>query len=156
MTIHARRVIDGDTPRIVCLCGSTRFADLFTALNRDFTLQGIIVLTVGSLNESEGDNAASNPAVKRMLDALHKKKIELADSIFVINKDGYIGESTKSEIRHAMDNSTGIFCLEPLDLVWDDNDLWGDKIDCKLPSAKEWVAMHPQLAHHAFVPEGDY
>ena len=36
-----------------------------------------------------------------MLDDIHKRKIDMADEIFVINKDGYIGQSTKSEIEYA-------------------------------------------------------
>ena len=32
---------------------------------------------------------------------MHKRKIDLADEIFVINVDGYIGSSTKSEIEYA-------------------------------------------------------
>lgn len=38
---------------------------------------------------------------KIMLDDMHKRKIDLADEIFVINVGGYIGESTKSEIEYA-------------------------------------------------------
>lgn len=36
-----------------------------------------------------------------MLDDMHKRKIDMADEIFVINVDGYIGSSTRSEIEYA-------------------------------------------------------
>ena len=36
---------------------------------------------------------------------MHKRKIDMADEIFVINVNGYIGDSTKSEIEYA--NKTG-------------------------------------------------
>ena len=38
---------------------------------------------------------------KEMLDDMHKRKIDMADEIFVINVGGYIGSSTKSEIEYA-------------------------------------------------------
>ena len=42
---------------------------------------------------------------KEMLDDMHKRKIDMADEIFVINVGGYFGESTRSEIEYA--NATG-------------------------------------------------
>ena len=39
--------------------------------------------------------------MREIVDEVHKRKIDLADKIFVINIDGYIGESTKSEIAYA-------------------------------------------------------
>ena len=36
-----------------------------------------------------------------MLDRMHKEKIKLADAILVVNVNGYIGNSTKSEIEFA-------------------------------------------------------
>lgn len=86
-----------DTPRIVCLCGSTRFKAEFEKAEREFTRQGCIVLTVGSF-ERENDLGTD---VKTNLDELHKRKIDIADEVHVINKEGYIGASTKSEIEYA-------------------------------------------------------
>ena len=43
----------------------------------------------------------SKEGTKEMLDDMHKRKIDMADEIFVINVNGYIGESTKSEIEYA-------------------------------------------------------
>ena len=37
-----------------------------------------------------------------MLADMHKRKIDMSDYIFVINRDDYIGDSTKSEIEYAM------------------------------------------------------
>lgn len=151
-------------PRIICLCGSTRFSEAFQRANLEETLKGNIVLTVGSMMHSdddvkvcikcgriEGENARAGDfcrtaavgqdnahefhpltskhhvGTKGKLDALHKKKIELADEVLVLNvihcakchgyrgdakvrgADGcehdmkpYIGESTRSEFAHAM------------------------------------------------------
>ena len=49
---------------------------------------------------------------KEMLDDIHKRKIDMADEIFVINVDGYIGESTRSEIEYAKQNGKVINYLE--------------------------------------------
>ena len=48
-----------------------------------------------------------------MLDDMHKRKIDLADSIFVINRDGYIGESTASEIAYAQASGKPVRYLFP-------------------------------------------
>ena len=49
---------------------------------------------------------------KEMLDNMHKRKIDMADAIYVINVGGYIGESTRSEIDYAEKNGKGIIYLE--------------------------------------------
>ncbi len=85
---------------VVTLCGSTRFKEEFMKAQKDLTLQGKIVISVGLFGHS-GDNEVWDENTKEMLDDMHKRKIDMADSIFVINKDQYIGESTKSEIEYA-------------------------------------------------------
>ena len=47
-----------------------------------------------------------------MLDDMHKRKIDMADEIFVINKGGYIGESTKSEIEYAIKTGKKVSYME--------------------------------------------
>jgi hypothetical protein len=92
-------------PTITVLCGSTRFADEFRAQNLRLTLAGEIVLSIGCDTKSDADLAAAGveftPELKERLDALHKRKIDLADQVFVINFGGYVGESTRSEIAYA-------------------------------------------------------
>jgi hypothetical protein len=91
-------------PPIVTLCGSTRFKEEFEAEQRRLTLEGKIVISVGLFGHIEGLDigTADEPTkVKIMLDDLHKAKIDLSDSIHVINKGGYIGSSTRSEIMYA-------------------------------------------------------
>ena len=80
--------------KVVTLCGSTRFKDEFTAVEKRLTLEGDIVLSVGFFGDV-GDSA------KKMLDDMHRRKIDMADEIYVINVDGYIGASTQSEIAYA-------------------------------------------------------
>ena len=86
--------------KVITLCGSTRFKDQFIEAQKDLTLKGNIVITVGLFGHS-GDSEALNDEVKAMLDDIHKRKIDMSDEIFVINVGGYIGNSTKSEIEYA-------------------------------------------------------
>lgn len=92
-------------PKIVCLCGSTRFYKEFQRANYEETMKGNIVLSVGFyMHESEaahGEAWGCTPEQKIALDALHFRKIELADEILVLDVGGYIGESTRNEINHA-------------------------------------------------------
>jgi hypothetical protein len=97
-----RRTIDLkiNFPLIVCLCGSTKFSDAYRVANLRETLKGNIVLTVGCDFKSD-DALGLRWDEKIRLDELHKRKIDLADEVLVLNVGGYIGESTKSEIEYA-------------------------------------------------------
>lgn len=100
------RDFGGPRPEIVCLCGSTRFYDAFQQANYDLTMHGAIVLSVGFYPHSKaehghGEGVGHDSAEKVALDELHKRKIDLADRVLVLNVDGYIGESTRSEIEYA-------------------------------------------------------
>lgn len=96
---------------IITLCGSTKFKDQFIEENKRLTLEGNIVISVGLFGHS-GDNEVWSENTKEMLDEIHKAKIDLADEIFVINVDGYVGESTKNEIEYATKNGKKISYLE--------------------------------------------
>lgn len=93
---------------IITLCGSTKFKDDFFEAQKRLTLEGYIVISVGLFGHS-GDDLEGK---KEMLDDMHKRKIDLADEIFVINKGGYIGSSTKSEIAYAIEQGKKISYLE--------------------------------------------
>jgi hypothetical protein len=93
-------------PRIVCLCGSTRFWRTFQAAGLKETMAGRIVLSIGAASGTDDDHFGNLPReqydrVKVMLDELHLRKIDLADEILVLNVDGYVGQSTSNEIAHA-------------------------------------------------------
>ena len=85
--------------KVITLCGSTKFKEDFERVNRELTLQGNIVISVCCFGHS-GD--IFSPQDKIMLDEIHKRKIDMADEIFVINKGKYIGASTRSEIEYAI------------------------------------------------------
>ena len=106
---------------VVTLCGSTRFKDFFLETQKRLTLEGNIVISVGLFGHSgdeevwEGMDEGTLSKTKEMLDDMHKRKIDMADSIYVINVGGYIGDSTKSEIEYAREHGKKIEYLEPID-----------------------------------------
>ena len=99
--------------KVITLCGSTKFKDEYMKAQKDLTLQGNIVTSVGLFGHS-GDDEVWTEGTKEMLDNMHKRKIDMADEIFVINVGGYIGESTKSEIEYAIRNGKRVNYLEPV------------------------------------------
>lgn len=104
--------------KIVTLCGSTRFKKEFMEVQKKLTLQGNIVISVGVFGHSgdeevwEDMEEGVDTKTKAMLDDMHKRKIDLADEIFVINVGGYIGDSTKSEIEYAKSTNKKVNYLE--------------------------------------------
>ncbi len=86
-------------PKIVCICGSTKFKEGFLEANAKLTMASIIVVTVGQFGHSDGVEHSRKQKAK--LDVLHLHKIDVADEILVVNEDGYIGESTEREIAYA-------------------------------------------------------
>lgn len=115
--------VDQDRPMVVTLCGSTRFHDEFQRINYELTIAGCIVISVGFYWNAPGqhgegvglpDDPATRQAMKEALDELHKRKIDLADMVMVVNPGGYIGESTRSEIQYALGHGKKVaYAFEP-------------------------------------------
>lgn len=84
---------------IMTLCGSTRFKEEFEAAQKEFSLRGFLVISVGCFLHKENDSRIAKN--KELLDAVHLGKIDLADVVLIISPNGYIGESTNKEIRYA-------------------------------------------------------
>ena len=97
--------------KVITLCGSTRFKEQFMEAQKQLTLEGNIVIIVGLFGHS-GDDEVWAEGTKEMLDDMHKRKIDMADEVYVINVGGYIGESTRSEIEYAKENGKTIRFLE--------------------------------------------
>ena len=105
---------------VITLCGSTKFKDDFMREQKRLTLEGNIVISVGLFGHS-GDNEVwenmdegTLTKTKEMLDDMHKRKIDMADEIFVINKNGYIGNSTRSEIEYATKTNKKVNYMEEI------------------------------------------
>ncbi|MDT0275257.1 hypothetical protein [Blastococcus goldschmidtiae] len=106
-----------DRPETVCICGSTRFATEMSAANRDLTFAGVIVLAPGVFLRAADHEAGESMTdeQKTALDALHLRKIDVADRVLVVNPGGYIGESTSREIAYARATGKPISFTDPSD-----------------------------------------
>ncbi|MBQ8430527.1 MAG: hypothetical protein IJX26_01105 [Clostridia bacterium] len=84
------------------------------------TLEGNIVISVGLFGHSGDSEVWENmdegtlTKTKQMLDDMHKSKIDMSDEIFVINKNGYIGESTRAEIEYAIKTNKKVNYMEKI------------------------------------------
>ena len=109
--------MEGKYP-VVTLCGSTRFKEQFMEAQKRLTLEGNIVISVGLFGHSGDQEVWENmdegtlTETKEMMDDMHKRKIDMADSIYVINVGGYVGESTRSEIDYAESHGKKVIYLE--------------------------------------------
>ena len=107
--------------KVVTLCGSTRFREQFMQAQKDLTLEGYIVISVGLYGHAGDQEVWENmdegtlTKTKEMLDDMHKRKIDMADEIFVVNVGGYVGDSTKSEIKYAHEHGKVVRYLENID-----------------------------------------
>lgn len=90
--------MDNKRPFIVTICGSMRFFDQMLQVAADETAKGHIVLAPFSVVAPEHQDSE----FKQMLDELHRRKIDMADSVIVVtNQDGYVGTSTRAEMVYA-------------------------------------------------------
>ena len=105
--------------KVITLCGSTRFKEEFMEAQKELTLDGYIVISVGLFGHAgddevwEGMPEDTITKTKEMLDDMHLRKIDMADAICVINVNGYFGDSTKSEISYALATGKEVLYLEP-------------------------------------------
>lgn len=88
----------------ICLIGSTRFLAGYHDLNRMLTLAGHVVYTVSLVSTQERGAYPSNLPVedKETLDLVHLIKIQESEGVVLVtNKDGYVGDSTRRELKWA-------------------------------------------------------
>lgn len=137
-------------PTIVCLCGSTRFKEAFEEAQLQESLAGKIVLTVAGYPHHDGgrvrDMIFGRPGVKELLDELHFRKIDLADEVYILNVDGYIGESTRGELAYAQSQGKKIRYLEDPRL---DHEIKG-----KTTSECTHTGLSSGLSFHEFLGAG--
>jgi hypothetical protein len=97
----------------ITLCGSARFERHYKIWNELLSLCGNIVYTLSVYPSDKADvKNWYNEADKKMLDQVHKRKIDNSDGILVLNCYGYLGLSTLSEIEYANHEHKTIFFLE--------------------------------------------
>lgn len=112
-------------PKVVCLCGSSKWPDVHMQVMMQETLAGRIVIPMGLYGHADfpsGAKTATNDgdeatAIKQMLDHLHFSKIDLADEIYVVNLGGYLGNSTKREVDYALKQGKVVRWHQPEDAL---------------------------------------
>lgn len=86
--------------KIIAVCGSLRFVKEMMEITEKMELQGNCMLVpIYNPTKSNKDDYSEEEAL--MLDKMHKERIKLSDAILVVNVGGYIGNSTKNEIKFA-------------------------------------------------------
>lgn len=113
--------VDGpERPRMVVLCGSTRFPELWRQATAEETLAGRIVLSIGFNLRTDhdlfdGKTPDELARIKLDADLLHKRKIDRADEVLIVSDEsGYIGDSTRSEMAHAEQQGKPIRWWQPV------------------------------------------
>lgn len=107
--------------KIITLCGSTRFTEQMLIKQWELTKAGYIVLSWCALpdsyycysNTEDHCHVGDQEDVKGIVDEVHKRKIDISDEVLILNIGGYIGESTTSEARYALDKGKLVNWEEP-------------------------------------------
>ena len=95
--------------KVVTICGSMRFKDKMMEVAKELEIKNKYIViqcvyTTDKFSEEE----------QQILADLHYKKIEISDAIYVVNVNGYIGNSTSKEIEQAKKLGKEIMYLEPI------------------------------------------
>ncbi|MHC4621903.1 MAG: hypothetical protein ACYTEQ_29545 [Planctomycetota bacterium] len=93
-----------ERPKVITLCGSSRFVSEMAVMAWELEKQGAICLSLHLLPMSYAkctDHLAEHQGVAEQMDERHLRKIDMSDEIFVMNMHGYIGDSTRREIAYA-------------------------------------------------------
>lgn len=109
-------------PKIICLCGSTRFTEQMLIQQWELTKSGFIVLSWCALPDSYFSNninldkthIGDQEGVKKIVDEVHMRKIDLSSEVLIMNIDNYIGESTRNEINYAISQNKPIQYFIPV------------------------------------------
>ncbi len=110
-----RFIVPENFPKIICICGSTRFVEHHNEWKKHLTLEGYIVVGIELVipQTHQQDPQHNDFHIKKLLDELHLRKIDLADEVLFLNVGGYMGESTRKELAYARNQNKIIKFLEP-------------------------------------------
>lgn len=102
-----------DNIKVVTICGSMKFKKEMMKAAEELELKkGYSVIQCVYFDDN---NLKKYNINDERFEKLHLKKIEISDAIFVVNVNGYIGESTKKEIKYAKSLQKEILYLVPLE-----------------------------------------
>ncbi|OKY77277.1 MAG: hypothetical protein BTN85_1925 [Candidatus Methanohalarchaeum thermophilum] len=103
-----------DEEKIIAIIGSTRFKETWKQVFKKLLEKGWFPRGVECYGHADKLDEVENyhNGYKDYLEKLHKKRIKEADSVLVLNKDSYIGESTENELKLARKLDKNIYWLE--------------------------------------------
>ena len=101
--------------KVITMCGSLKFEDEIRKQTERLELEGNCVLSIIYPGNPNFDKDSYTPEQHHLIDKLHKQKIDMSDAIFVVNVNGYVGSSTKSEIAYAIAQGKEVLSLEPIE-----------------------------------------
>lgn len=103
---------------VITMCGSTKFKEDYMEWMEKLTFGGAVVLMCPVFHHA--DNTSISEDKHKLLRDIHMQRIRMADAIFVVNKNGYIGPSTKEEIEYATSLRKNIWYMETIKIEGDD------------------------------------
>lgn len=95
--------------KIVTICGSMKFKDKMIEVAKDLEIKSkyIVIQCVYC------DDRISREE-QEILSKIHYNKIEIIDAIYIINVNGYVGNSTAKEIEYAKKLGKEVLYLESI------------------------------------------
>lgn len=108
-------------PKVITLCGSSRFPDAFALATMHLSMQGHIVIGLSCFGHADQPVGArfltqdgnEDAPTKKLVDELHFRKIDISDAIYVVNPAGYVGSSTRREIAYAQALGKAVIWMFP-------------------------------------------
>lgn len=94
--------------KVVTICGSLKFKDEMMQIATDLTCKNgwcVIQCVYGV------ENLITKEEAENIKNA-HYKKIDISDAIYVVNINGYIGNSTQNEITYALSHGKEVIYHE--------------------------------------------
>ena len=95
--------------KIITICGSLKFEQEIRYYTEKLALEGNCVLSI--IYPMKEKEKYTKEEINKLGEE-HIKKIDISDAIFVVNKNGYIGESVMKEIDYAKKQNKEIIYLE--------------------------------------------
>ncbi len=98
--------------KVITICGSMRYSKQMIKIAEELELKKgyAVIQCVYNIDGQKYEGVDAS-----ILDKIHRKKIDISDAIYVVNIDGYIGNSTKNEIEYAKNNGKKVIYHEKID-----------------------------------------
>ena len=97
--------------KVITICGSMRFSKEMMKIAEELELKDgyAVIQCVYNVDGQRYEGVDAS-----ILDKIHRKKIDISDAIYVVNIDGYIGNSTRNEIEYAKNNGKEVIYHESI------------------------------------------